>query len=237
MIQKTSANLAKSILNFDTFRPFKAVDTATTQQAEKTFRIHCSKFMSSLIPVTKEKSYQVQKKPNIQEMRSCYHTHQLSPNQCSSTLVQTIAAPLPVVWSAVRSFSNPQAYKQFIKSCTMLVGEGETGSIREVCLVTGLPAESSVERLEKLDDDLHVMIVSIIGGDHRLVNYRSTTTVHECEEEEGGGDKTLVMESYVVDIPAGSCREDTCLFVDTIIACNLRSLASVAEALKVKDSV
>lgn len=118
----------------------------------------------------------------------------------------------------------------------MLVGEGETGSIREVYLVTGLPAERSVERLEKLDDDLHVMIVSIIGGDHRLVNYRSTTTLHECEEE-GGGDKTLVIESYVVDIPAGSCRDDTCLFVDTVIACNLRSLASVAEALKVKDSV
>ncbi|TXG47584.1 hypothetical protein EZV62_026878 [Acer yangbiense] len=77
-------------------------------------------------------------------------------------------------------------------------------------IVTGLPARTSTERLDKLDDELHV---SIIGGDHRLENYHSTTSLHGTE----GGQKTVVMESYVVDVPAGNSKEETCVFVDTII--------------------
>ncbi|KAA8515106.1 hypothetical protein F0562_018107 [Nyssa sinensis] len=115
-----------------------------------------------------------------------HHTRDLSPNQCSSSLVQTIDAPLALVWSMVRSFNKPQAYKQFIKSCTMQSGDGSIGSVRKIMVVSGLPAETSTERLDWLDDNLHVMIFSIIGGDHRLENYQSTTTVHQEEEEEGG---------------------------------------------------
>jgi abscisic acid receptor (PYR/PYL family) len=37
------------------------------------------------------------------------------------------------------------------------------------------------------------------------------------------------MESYAVDIPPGNTKEDTCVFVDTIVRCNLQSLAQIAE--------
>ena len=162
-------------------------------------------------------------------MSSRYHNHVLSPNQCGASLVQTIDAPLPLVWSMIRRFDKPQAYKQFVRSCTMRAGNGGIGSVREVMLISGLPAETSTERLEELDDDMHVMIFSIIGGDHRLMNYRSTTTSHVDEEAKGG--KTVVVESYVVDVPVGNDKEDTCSFIETIIGCNLRSLARISEKM------
>ncbi|XP_062012981.1 abscisic acid receptor PYL12-like [Rosa rugosa] len=154
-----------------------------------------------------------------------YHSNALSPNQCGSSVVQTIDAPLPLVWSILRQFDKPQAYKQFIRSCKMRAGDGGVGSIREVMVSTGLPAKTSMERLDKLDDDKHVLDFSIVGGEHKLVNYSSTTTVQEK------GRKTVVTQSYVVDVPAGSSKEDTCLFANTIIECNLRSLAKVTERM------
>ncbi|GMI93490.1 PYR1-like 11, regulatory components of ABA receptor 5 [Hibiscus trionum] len=152
----------------------------------------------------------------------------LTPNQCGSSLVQAIDAPLPLVWSILRRFDSPQAYKQFVKSCTLSAGDGGIGSVREVMVVSGMPAATSMERLDRLDDDTHVMMVSIIGGDHKLVNYRSTTSLHESGSENG---KTVVVESYVVDVPAGNSTEDTRSFADMIIGCNLRSLARVTEKL------
>ncbi|KAF8411059.1 hypothetical protein HHK36_003598 [Tetracentron sinense] len=162
-------------------------------------------------------------------MMVSYHTQNLSPNQCGSSLVQTIDAPLPLVWSLVRRFDKPQAYKRFIKTCSMSNGNGGIGSVREIHVVSGLPAGRSTERLEALDDDSHVISFRIVGGDHRLENYRSTTTLHE--NAEGGRGKTVVIESYVVDVPVGSSEEDTRLFADTIIGCNLRSLARVSEKM------
>ncbi|XP_027163423.1 abscisic acid receptor PYL11-like [Coffea eugenioides] len=170
------------------------------------------------------------------KMMNQYHAHDdLFPNQCTSSLVQEIDAPLSLVWSLVRQFDNPQAYKLFIKNCTMTAGDGGIGSVREVMVVSGLPAETSRERLDKLDDDLHVMEFSIIGGDHRLVNYQSTTTLHE--DDGGRSDQTVVIESYVVDIPPDSSEMDTCLFADTIVACNLRSLAKISEKMARKVQV
>lgn len=139
--------------------------------------------------------------------------------------MQTIDAPVAHVWSILRRFDHPQAYKKFIKSCTLKIGSGGAGSVREVMIISGMPARTSMERLDKLDDELHVMMVSIIGGDHRLANYHSTTSLHEIE----GGRKTVVIESYVVDVPPGNSKEDTCAFADMIIACNLRSLATLTE--------
>ncbi|XP_052203181.1 abscisic acid receptor PYL12-like [Diospyros lotus] len=164
---------------------------------------------------------------SVTKMKSLHHRHRILPNQCSSSLVQAIDAPLPLVWSMVRQFDNPQAYKRFVRSCTMQVGDGNAGSVREVRVISGLPGRTSIERLDRLDDDLHVMIFSIIGGDHRLENYQATTTLHNGEN--GGG--TVVIESYVVDVPAGNSKEDTCVFADTIVACNLKSLASISEKM------
>ncbi|EYU28090.1 hypothetical protein ABFS82_13G096100 [Erythranthe guttata] len=161
-------------------------------------------------------------------MESPLHNPALTGRQCGSKVSQMIHAPLPVIWSMVRQFDNPQAYKQFIRSCHLISGYGGAGSVRELRVVSGLPGESSTERLDRLDDDLHVMVFSIVGGDHKLVNYQSTTSLHE---EDDGGVGTVVVESYVVDIPADSCREDTCLFADMIIGCNLKSLAKIAEKM------
>lgn len=111
---------------------------------------------------------------------------------------------------------------------------GAAGSVRELELVSGLPAKCSVERLDKLDDDLHVMVVSNIGGDHRLINYRSTVTLHE--DDDSDKTTTVLIESYVVDIPEGNCGEDTRMFADTIISCNLRALAYMTEKMACDQS-
>ncbi|KAL6987891.1 Abscisic acid receptor pyl4 [Sarracenia purpurea var. burkii] len=154
-----------------------------------------------------------------------YHTHAVGPNQCCSAVIQQIAAEVSTVWSVVRRFDNPQAYKHFVKSCHLINGDGKVGTVREVVIISGLPAANSTERLEILDEERHVISFSVVGGDHRLANYRSVTTLHATPD----GDGTVVVESYVVDTPPGNTKEETCVFVDTIVRCNLQSLAQIAE--------
>ncbi|CAN0888415.1 Abscisic acid receptor PYL4 [Linum grandiflorum] len=129
---------------------------------------------------------------------ACHHTRTLRPNQCCSAVVQCIDAPVSKVWSVVRRFDRPHAYKHFLKSCRLIRGHGGVGSLREVHVVSGLPARSSTERLEILDEERHVISFSVVGGDHRLSNYRSVTTLHSAAD-------------------------------DTIVRCNLQSLAHLAE--------
>ncbi|XAR54815.1 hypothetical protein NMG60_11030120 [Bertholletia excelsa] len=159
-----------------------------------------------------------------------FHTYRIGAGQCSSLLAQRIHAPRDVVWSVVRRFDKPQTYKHFIKSCT--VKEGFTiavGATRDVNVISGLPAATSTERLDVLDDERFVTGFTIIGGEHRLRNYRSITTVHELERD--GRIWTMVLESYVVDVPEGNTEEDTRLFADTVVKLNLQKLASVTEAM------
>uniref|UniRef100_A0A0D6R5M7 Uncharacterized protein n=1 Tax=Araucaria cunninghamii TaxID=56994 RepID=A0A0D6R5M7_ARACU len=157
-----------------------------------------------------------------------YHRHELNENQCSSLLVKHIKAPVHLVWSIVRTFDQPQKYKPFVHSCTVR-GDIAVGSIRDVNVKTGLPATASTERLETLDDDEHILSIKILGGDHRLQNYSSTVTVHpEIIDERPG---TMVIESYVVDVPEGNTQEETRFFVEALVKCNLKSLADVAERL------
>ncbi|KAF5186506.1 Abscisic acid receptor pyr1 [Thalictrum thalictroides] len=116
----------------------------------------------------------------------------------------------------------------------MLSGNGEIiGSIREVQVVSGLPARVSIERLDQLDDESHTINFSMIGGDHALKNYHSTITLHHESEDDG---KTILVEAYVVDVPNGNSKEDTCLFVETIIRCNHRSLAWITEKMVLAGS-
>ena len=49
-----------------------------------------------------------------------------------------------------------------------MLGNLEIGSLREVDVRSGLPATTSTERLELLDDDEHILSIRIVGGDHRL---------------------------------------------------------------------
>ncbi|KAK2996152.1 hypothetical protein RJ639_042910 [Escallonia herrerae] len=159
-----------------------------------------------------------------------FHSYRVTAAQCSSLLAQRVHAPLPTVWSVVRRFERPQAYKHFIKSCTVQEGSDmAVGCTRDVNVISGLPAATSTERLNVLDDDRHVTGFSIIGGEHRLRNYRSVTTVHGFERE--GRIWTVVLESYVVDVPEGNTEEDTRLFADTVVRLNLQKLAAVTEAM------
>ncbi|KAI5081791.1 hypothetical protein GOP47_0001534 [Adiantum capillus-veneris] len=115
---------------------------------------------------------------DISEYIARFHTHECAENQASSVLTKRIRAPVETVWSFVRRFDNPQCYKAFIKSCSM-TGELKVGSIREVCVVSGLPATTSTEVLEKFDEENHILSYRVLGGEHRLQNYSSITTLHE----------------------------------------------------------
>lgn len=167
----------------------------------------------------------------VPEAAALHHTYAVGPNQCCSAVVQRIDAPLPTVWSFVRRFDNPQAYKHFVKSCHVLAGDGGVGTLREIRVVSGLPADNSTERLEILDDERHVISFSVVGGEHRLANYRSVTTLHTAVDVEGDGEGTVVVQSYVVDVPPGNTKEETCVFADTIVRCNLQSLSQISQNL------
>ncbi|KAJ7965383.1 Abscisic acid receptor like [Quillaja saponaria] len=161
-----------------------------------------------------------------------HHTHEPGENQCSSALVKHIKAPVHLVWSLVRRFDQPQKYKPFVSRC-VAQGNLEIGSLREVDVKSGLPATTSTERLELLDDKEHILSIRIIGGDHRLRNYSSIISLHP--EIIDGRPGTLVIESFVVDVPEGNTKDETCYFVEALIKCNLKSLADVSEHLAVQD--
>ncbi|XP_057470074.1 abscisic acid receptor PYL8-like [Actinidia eriantha] len=161
-----------------------------------------------------------------------HHRHQRNEHQCSSALVKHIKAPVHLVWSLVRRFDQPQKYKPFISRC-VVQGNLEIGSLRQVDVKSGLPATTSTERLEILDDEHHILSIRIVGGDHRLRNYSSIISIHP--EVLDGRPGTLVIESFVVDVPEGNTNDETCYFVEALIKCNLKSLADVSERLAVQD--
>ncbi|XP_015697189.2 abscisic acid receptor PYL10-like [Oryza brachyantha] len=163
-----------------------------------------------------------------------HHRYAVGPGQCSSLLAQRIHAPAAAVWAVVRRFDCPQVYKHFIRSC-VLRPDPDSGSddlrpgrLREVSVISGLPASTSTERLDLLDDARRVFGFTITGGEHRLRNYRSVTTVSDLSDDQIC--TTVVLESYIVDVPEGNTEEDTRLFADTVIRLNLQKLKSVSEA-------
>ncbi|KAH7424074.1 hypothetical protein KP509_12G088600 [Ceratopteris richardii] len=169
----------------------------------------------------------------IAEYVSCHHTHQCGRNQTSSMLIKRIRAPVETVWSFVRRFDKPQCYKTFIKSCSMS-GELKEGSVREVHVVSGLPASTSTEILQKFDEKNHILSYRVLGGEHRLQNYNSIITLHPDVVDDKPA--TLVIESYSVDVPEGNTHEDTKFYVETLIKCNLKSLSDSCERLVSSNS-
>ncbi|KAL8160316.1 hypothetical protein V2J09_001853 [Rumex salicifolius] len=161
-----------------------------------------------------------------------YHEHVLADHQCSSVLFEHINAPLHLVWSLVRSFDQPQKYKPFVSRC-VVQEDFVIGSVREVDVKSGLPATTSREELELLDDNEHVLRVKFVGGDHRLKNYSSIISLHPETIEGRCG--TVAIESFIVDIPDGNTKEETCYFIESLINCNLKSLSSVSERLALQD--
>lgn len=65
-----------------------------------------------------------------------------------------------------------------------------------------------------------------------LQNYSSIITVHP--EVIDGRPGTMVIESFVVDVPEGNTKDETCYFVEALIRCNLSSLADVSERMAVQ---
>jgi len=176
----------------------------------------------------------------LQDLVGRYHSHTHDGGKdcrCSSFFVQRVEAPATVVWSLVRRFEEPQIYKPFIRTCCIR-GEGDpkvkVGCFREYQVVSGLPAATSTERLDILDDERHILSISIVGGIHRLNNYRSITTLHE--RLINGKPGTIVIESYEVDVPQGNTTEETRSFVDTFVKTNLQSLAQVSNRLMCTNS-
>uniref|UniRef100_A0A0E0MB30 Uncharacterized protein n=1 Tax=Oryza punctata TaxID=4537 RepID=A0A0E0MB30_ORYPU len=168
----------------------------------------------------------------LRQTVEAHHRYAVGPGQCSSLLAQRIHAPPAAVWAVVRRFDCPQVYKHFIRSCVLRPDPDSPdddllrpGRLREVSVISGLPASTSTERLDLLDDARRVFGFTITGGEHRLRNYRSVTTVSELDEI-----CTVVLESYIVDVPEGNTEEDTRLFADTVIRLNLQKLKSVSEA-------
>ncbi|KAF8045611.1 hypothetical protein N665_4633s0003 [Sinapis alba] len=167
-----------------------------------------------------------------------HHTFPRSPNTCTSLIAHRVDAPARAIWRFVRDFANPNKYKHFIKSCTIR-GNGNkeiisVGTIREVSVVSGLPASTSVEMLEALDEEKRLLSFRVLGGEHRLRNYRSVTSVNEFvvleEKDKVKRVYSVVLESYIVDIPKGNTEEDTRMFVDTVVKSNLQNLAAVSMA-------
>ncbi|KAL5207216.1 hypothetical protein ABZP36_031651 [Zizania latifolia] len=190
-----------------------------------------------------------------------FHRHEPCAHQCSSAVAKHIKAPVHLVWSLVRRFDQPQLFKPFVSRCEMK-GNIEIGSVREVNVKSGLPATRSTERLELLDDNEHILSVrttaslmakgssnhlcfpiSMVAqmalvtctapGKWKTLNYSSILTVHP--EVIDGRPGTLVIESFVVDVPEGNTKDETCYFVEALLKCNLKSLAEVSERLVVKD--
>lgn len=161
-----------------------------------------------------------------------HHKHEVREKQCTSCLAKHIKAPVHLVWSLVRRFDQPQKYKPFVSGCNVQ-GDLEIGSVREVNVRSGLPATTSTERLELLNDEEHILGMKIVGGDHRLRNYSSIITLHP--EIVDGRPGTLVIESFVVDVPEGNTKDETCYFIEALIKCNLKSLADVSERLALQD--
>ncbi|WKA04324.1 hypothetical protein VitviT2T_022373 [Vitis vinifera] len=79
---------------------------------------------------------------------SRHHTHFVGPNQCCSAVVQQIVVPVSTVWSVVRRFDNPQAYKHFVKSCHVVVGDNDVGTLREVHVISNLPVANRTKVLQ-----------------------------------------------------------------------------------------
>ncbi|KAI3416638.1 Bet_v_1 domain-containing protein [Psidium guajava] len=179
------------------------------------------------------------------KLKSIIRTHHAlgaaAPSACTSLIARRIDAPARAVWPLVRNFANPQRYKHFIKTCHVREGDGGgvgIGSVRDVAVISGLPASTSVERLEVLDDERRVLSFRVIGGDHRLRDYCSVTSVNEVTmNEEERKAVTLVLESYAVQIPDGNTCEDTKLFADTIVKLNLQKLEEIVIASLDKEKV
>lgn len=63
------------------------------------------------------------------------------------------------------------------------------------------------------------------------------TKLGRSDREEGSDDWTVVLDSYIVDVPEGNTEDDTRLFADTVVRLNLKKLASVSESMAAGEEI
>lgn len=68
-----------------------------------------------------------------------------------------------------------------------------------------------------------------------MQNYSSSVSVHPEVIE--GRSWSLVIESFVVDVPEENTKDETCSFVEALIRCNLKSLADASERLALQTDL
>uniref|UniRef100_A0A803MDZ6 Bet v I/Major latex protein domain-containing protein n=1 Tax=Chenopodium quinoa TaxID=63459 RepID=A0A803MDZ6_CHEQI len=111
----------------------------------------------------------------------------------------------------------------FIRTSYSTSSSNVVGTFRHITFVAEFPSTLSIERLDELNDEKHVMVFSVVGGDHscRIPNYRGTISlVEECNEKSGGQKRTIVTEKYTVNVPEDSNEEETRYLVDTLVGFN-----------------
>ncbi|CAA6672829.1 unnamed protein product [Spirodela intermedia] len=152
-------------------------------------------------------------------LETLIRTHHHEPDQpagtCTSLITQRIDAPLGAVWSIVRRFDQPERHKHLIKSCAVTQDDGGVDSVRELAVISGLPASTSIDRLEMLDER---GTSSAFGSSAVSTTSRTTGPSPPPPSSPAG------LESYVVDIPKGNTKEDMRMFIDTIVKLKLQNL-------------
>ncbi|CAD6267551.1 unnamed protein product [Miscanthus lutarioriparius] len=120
---------------------------------------------------------------------------------------------MAAVWSVVRRFDQPQTYKQFVRSCMLLVGDGGVGKVR---IMYGLPTASSHERLDILDDD---STRATSSASRSSVASTGSRTISPSPPSTRLLLRPTPPPPSWKDVAPGNTAEDTRVLVDTIIKC------------------
>ncbi|KAL3695783.1 hypothetical protein R1sor_009859 [Riccia sorocarpa] len=174
---------------------------------------------------------------DLEEMRiKQFHMLEARENQTRGFVFKEIEAPAECAWSFVRRFDRPQDYKEFLFDCVVMKGDGrQPGSVRHVIVKPELPGKDSLEELLILDEANRVLSFRILAGQHDLHSYKSVTSVVD-RTLTNGKPGSLVVESYVVDVPDGNTAEQTNTLVKTVIRTHLITLGQLARSLKEEEA-
>ncbi|PKU59620.1 abscisic acid receptor PYL10-like [Dendrobium catenatum] len=155
------------IIALDPLLRYRIRDSSSAQAVESINTYHGSPPQSPLPPADGDPPAGLTPKEyeSLQSTIDAHHRYHLSTDQCSSLISQRIRAPTATVWSVVRRFDRPQIYKHFIRSCAIMEGgEVRIGSLREVRVISVLPASTSTKRLDILDKEQRTGKRNLVEG-------------------------------------------------------------------------
>ncbi|KAI5390690.1 hypothetical protein KIW84_075840 [Lathyrus oleraceus] len=139
-----------------------------------------------------------------------------SLHKTHATFIVNITKPLPVHHSQIHpSSSHPNPLHRHTETTTQPRLSSKHPS----------SAATSTERLDVLDDERRATGFSVTSGEHCLRNYHPVTSVHGFFDDGNGEIWTVVLESYIVDVPEGNTEKDTRPFAGIVVKLNLQKLA------------